>query len=252
MYYIRKGESQQNQKIMKEIDKEHIKHPTKGVIGMKDYLEQNSLIVGERRVRRLMHLMNIHAIYPTRSLSKSGLCEYKQPYLLRNLNIDHANQVWSIDITYIPMRKGFMYLVAIIDVYSRYIVGFGLYNTLDRENSIEVLTQAIREHGRPEIINSDQGCQYTSKDWLDICKKNKIKVSMDGRARCLDNIWIERFWRTIKREYIYLNPEDKATDLRKGLKQYIHYYNTARRHQGLGNHAVPITIYQTEKNDASC
>lgn len=251
LYYVPKEESAENQKIMEAIDREHIEHPTKGVIGMKDWLASLHYHVGERKVRRLMRLMNIHAVYPKKSLSNLGMPEYKYTYLLRNLKIEHPNQVWSIDITYIPMRKGFMYLVAIIDVYSRYIVGWGLYNTLDRENSIEVLTQSIREHCCPEIINSDQGCQYTSKDWIEICEKNGIKVSMDGRARCLDNIWIERFWRTIKREYIYLNPEDKVTDLCNGIKQYIQYYNTKRPHQGLDNHLIPINLYQKKTNEAA-
>lgn len=251
VYYKAKPENVENQEIMKEIDKEHLEHPTKGVVGMVDWLHQKSFQVGEHRVRRLMRLMNIHAIFPIKSLSHLGLIEYKQPYLLRNLEINHPNQVWSVDITYVPMNKGFMYLVAIIDVYSRFVVGKGLYNTLDRENSIEVLEDAIAHYGRPEIINSDQGCQYTSKDWIATCQKHHIKISMDGRARCLDNIWIERFWRTIKREYIYLNPESDVLQLHKGIDQYIQYYNTKRPHQGLDNHAIPINIYKNKKEDAA-
>lgn len=251
LYYKAKPENIENQEIMKEIDKEHLEHPTKGVVGMVDWLHQKSFQVGEHRVRRLMRLMNIHAIFPIKSLSHLGLIEYKQPYLLRNLEINHPNQVWSVDITYVPMNKGFMYLVAIIDVYSRFIVGKGLYNTLDRENSIEVLEEAIAHYGSPEIINSDQGCQYTSKDWIVTCQKHHIKISMDGRARCLDNIWIERFWRTIKREYIYLNPESDVLQLHKGIDQYIQYYNTKRPHQGFDNHAIPINFYKNKKKDAA-
>ena len=248
VYYVPKGESEENQKIMQAIDKEHLEHPTKGVLGLKDWLMSNYFSVGERRVRRLMRLMNIHAIYPVKSLSHLGMIEYKRPYLLRNIDITHPNQVWSIDITYIPMSKGFMYLVAIIDVYSRFIVGWGLYNSLDKENSIEVLEQAIVRHGCPEIINSDQGCQYTSRDWIEICTSNKIKISMDGKSRCLDNIWIERFWRTIKREYIYLHPENDVTCLFEGIKNYMSYYNTQRPHQSLGNHTIPIKVYKTRKD----
>src|SRR5574344_1019839 len=149
------------------------------------------------------------------------------------------------------MKKGFMYLVGIIDVYSRFIVGWGLYNSLDKENSIEVLERAIGRYGCPEIINSDQGCQYTSKDWIETCTRYNIKISMDGKSRCLDNIWIERFWRTIKREYVYLHPEDDVSCLSEGIKKYMHYYNTLRPHQSLNNHTTPIKIYKTVKNEAA-
>lgn len=135
-----------------------------------------------------------------------------------------------------------MYMYAIIDIYSRYIVGWGLYNSLDASNAIEVLDSAVKEHGAPEIINSDQGCQYTSKEWHETCDGYGIKISMDGKARCLDNIWIERFWRTIKREYIYLNPEDNVIDLRKGISRYIDYYNNRRYHHGI-EHQIPAARY---------
>jgi putative transposase len=170
------------------------------------------------------------------------------PYLLRRLAITRPNQVWSIDIIYIPMLHGFMYLTAIIDVYSRCIMAWGLHKTivstnrpLDRENSIEVLRQAVEAHGAPEIINSDQGSQYKSSLWLSTCEGFGIKVSMDGRGRCKDNIWIERFWRTIKTEHIYIrstfgrlhtckNPEDNVPLLRQGIRDYIEYYNNRRSH----------------------
>ena len=156
-----------------------------------------------------MALMDIRAIYPQKSLSKGGWIKYRMPYLLRKQDITHPNHVWSTDISYVAMEHGFMYLYAVIDVYSRCIVGWGLYNTLDASNAIEVLERAIIAHGAPEIINSDQGCQYTGKEWLEACASNEIKVSMDGRARCLDNILIERFWRTIKREYTMRWPHRK-------------------------------------------
>jgi len=227
---------------MKEIDKEHVEHPTKGVIGMRDHLLLQGFHIGIKKVRRLMRKMAIHAVYPKPSLSKLGNISYKQPYLLRDLQIVRKNQVWSTDITYIPMRRGFMYLYAIIDVYSRYIVAWGLYNTLEAENAIEVLNRAIEQYGAPEIINSDQGSQYTCAAWIDACRLHNIAVSMDGRARCLDNVWIERFWRTIKQEYIYLNPMDNGTELRDGIRGYIEYYNNKRSHQGI-DHQLPITLY---------
>lgn len=242
-YYESKGESEESVAIMKEIDREHTEHPTTGVVGMVDHLVLLGFIVGPKRVRRLMRKMCITAIYPRKSLSKLGLPQYRQPYLLRGLDIGRPNHVWSIDITYIPMRKGFMYLTAIIDVYSRCIMAWGLHNSLDAENSIEVLRRAIEAHGKPDIINSDQGSQYTSRQWISACGEYGIKVSMDGRGRCKDNIWIERFWRTIKTEYIYLNPEDDVVVLRGGIKDYIEYYNNRRAHQGIG-HQTPIRKYE--------
>lgn len=242
-YYEPKGETVDNLEIMKEIDKEHTEHPTKGVEGMVDHLILLGFIVGPKRIRRLMRKMSINAIYPKKNLSKQGKPQYRMPYLLRGLNITRSNQVWSIDITYIPMQCGFMYLTAIIDVYSRSIMAWGLHNTLDKENSIEVLRQAVETHGAPEIINSDQGCQYTSSLWLSSCKEYDIKVSMDGRGRCKDNIWIERFWHTIKTEYIYINPEDEVPRLRRGIKDYIEYYNNRRSHQGI-DHQIPMQRYR--------
>ena len=215
-------------------------HPTTGVIGMRDYLMTLGVLVGVKRVRRLMRLMGLMAIYPLKSLSKLGMAKYKKLYLLRNLTIDHANQVWSIDISYIPMAHGFMYLTAIIDVYSRAIMAWGLHNSLDAENSIEVLQLAIESHGKPEIINSDQGSQYTCPTWEKACEG--IRMSMDGRRRCLDNVWIERFWRTIKREYVYINPTDNVKEQREGIKNDLEYYNTKRPHQGI-EHQIPMTKY---------
>jgi putative transposase len=231
---------------MKEIDKENVEHPTKGVVGMVDYLLSIGFLVGPKRVRRLMKLMNIIAYIPKKSLSTPGPVKYRMPYLLKNLKIDHSNHVWSIDITYIPMEHGFMYLVAIIDVFSRCIMAWGLYNSLDAANSIEVLRRAIELHGLPEIINSDQGCQYTSEAWINTCSELGITVSMDGKGRCRDNIWIERFWRTIKYEYIYLNPADDVNSLRIGIKTYIEYYNGSRAHQGI-DHQVPLIYYNEHR-----
>lgn len=220
--------------MMDKIDNEHLERPSKGVIGMTDFLREDGYQVGERRVRRLMRLMGVHAVYPHRTLSKLGEPIYIKPYLLRGLAIGHPNQVWSIDITYIPMKRGFMYLTAIIDVYSRFIVGWNLHNSLDTSNCIEVLEGAISRYGAPEIINSDQGCQFTSKIWTESCAKaTAMKVSMDGRGRYKDNIWIERFWRTIKYDYIYITPEENGLDLYHGIKKFIDEYNNKKRHQGI-------------------
>jgi putative transposase len=197
-------------------------------------LNSENIKIGLGRLRRLMRRMAIHPFYPAPNLSKLGKAKYVQPYLIRDLAIDHPNQVWSTDITYISMSKGFMYLYAIIDVYSRKIVGWGLYNTLEASNAIDVLQRAIASHGTPEIINSDQGSQYTCPLWIDTIKSLSIKVSMDGRGRCRDNAWIERFWRTLKTEYVYLNPHDTAEALRFGISGYIDYYNNRRYHSSIG------------------
>jgi putative transposase len=162
--------------------------------------------------------MNIRAKYPQKHLSDPGARKYIQPYLLRGLDINRVNQVWSIDISYIPMKQGFTYLCAIIDVRSRFIVGWNLSNTLDKSVCIDLVEESIRKHGSPEILNSDQGSQFTSAGWIELLKKNKIQISMDGKGRAKDNIWIERFWRTIKQEYVYLNPCNDGLELYKGIR----------------------------------
>lgn len=232
-YHKPMGESNFNETVMKKIDKIHTENPARGVVGTVLDLVALGFIVGPKRIRRLMRKMRIYAVSPRRSLTHGGNAKYIRPYLLRNLDINRPMQVWSIDITYIPMQKGFMYLTAIIDVYSRALVAWGLHNTLDAANSVEVLDEAVRNYGAPEIINSDQGCQYTSKDWDEACRKHTITISMDGRGRAKDNIWIERFWRTLKMEYVYLNPAESVQELRSGIAAYIDYYNHRRHHQGI-------------------
>lgn len=204
LYYIPKKEGEMNMKLMEEIDRHFLDHPTTGVVKMTSHLRMQGYCVNEKRVRRLMRKMNLYAIYPQPGLSKGGAAKYVHPYLLRNLDINRPNQVWSTDISYIPMRHGFMYLYAIIDVYSRYIVGWRLSNTLSASNCHDLLQECIGRHGAPEILNSDQGSQYTTRNWEELLALNGIRISMDGRGRCKENIWIERFWRSIKQEYIYI------------------------------------------------
>ena len=243
LYYTPVGESEENIEIMRKMDEEYIKHPTKGVESMIDFLFTLGILVGPKRVRRLLRKMNIMAIYPKRNLSKLGQAKYVHSYKLRKLEFTHSNQVWSIDITYLPMEHGFLYLTAIIDVYSRYIVGWGLSNSLDGGHSLKVLQEAIANFGKPDIINSDQGSQFTCKAWIEYLKDQEITISMDGRGRCLDNRWIERFWRTIKQEYVYLNPEDNGTVLFKGIKKYMDYYNNERTHRSL-DRLTPFAWYE--------
>jgi len=247
VYYKPKGESIENLNIMRIMDAHYMEHPAEGVLRVQDHLLTLSLIVNVKRVRRLLRLMGIMALFPKRNLSKLGLLKYIRPYLLRKLQIDHSNQVWEIDITYIPMAKGFMYLTAIIDVYSRFVVAWDVYNTLEAENCLNVLKMAITKYGKPEIVNSDQGSQFTCPLWVDYLEsaenpENKIQISMDGRGRAKDNIFIERFWRTVKYDYVYLRPAENGTELYIGLKAFIERYNN-KRHQGLGR-KIPANLYQ--------
>lgn len=235
LYHVKKGENQENIDIMNVMDKEYHEHPNYGSRSYVNILRDIGFQVGRVRVRRLMNIMNIEAIYPNKSLSNLGRAKYVMPYLLRHKRIERSNQVWSIDITYIRMRKGFMYQIAIIDVFSRFIVGWKLSNSLDRSNVLDVIKQAVAKYGTPDIINSDQGAQFTYHEWIETVKSLGIEISMDGRGRCLDNPWIERFWRSLKREYIYICPVDNVEDLRKGVEEYIQYYNNERPHQGINN-----------------
>jgi putative transposase len=246
VYYQASDESQENLQIMRHMDEEFLEHPTHGVLQMQDFLFSLGLVVNVKRVRRLLRKMGIMAIYPRRNLSKLGHAKYIRPYLLKGLKINKPNQVWAIDITYIPLEKGFMYLTAIIDVYSRYIVGWDVFNNLDAENSLSVLKDAISRNGMPEIINSDQGSQFTCSLWTDYIEntlKGQIKISMDGKGRAIDNIFIERFWRTVKRDYVYLYVPTNGKELYQGLKDFIGYYNTKKTHQGI-ERSIPALIYK--------
>lgn len=241
-YYAPTGESQENIEIMNLLDKHILEIPTAGVLTMQSMLQEKGISASYERVRRLMRLANIYPIYPRKHLSMLGKKKYVYPYLIRNLKINRPNQVWEIDITYIPMRTGFMYLTAIIDVYSRMIVAWGLSNTLSKESVLEVVRQAIKDYGKPEILNSDQGSQFTCSEYVNFLKEQGIRISMDGKGRALDNIFIERFWRTIKYQHIYINPAEDGISLFKGIGSWIEYYNQFRVHQGIGR-VKPIEKY---------
>ena len=243
VYYKPVGESQENLQLMRLMDEHFLEHPTEGVLQMQDYLFLLGFLVNHKRVRRLLRMMGIMAIHPKRNLSKLGNAKYIRPYLLRNLKIEHPNHVWAIDITYIPMTHGFMYLTAIIDVYSRFVVGWDIFNSLDAENSLEVLKRAIDRCGKPEIINSDQGSQFTCALWTEYVDKAEIKISMDGKGRAIDNIFIERLWRTVKQDYVYLHPAENGLELYSGLQNFFIYYNTRKSHQGIGR-ITPEKLYR--------
>jgi len=235
LYYKPKGESLLNLKLMKAIDKQFLEHPYYGVERMTDYLNQDlGYGVNIKRVRRLYKLMNLQTIYAKPKTTKRNPEHIIYPYLLRGLDIKRPNQVWQTDITYIPMFRGFMYMAAIIDVYSRKILNWSISNSMTSEWCRELLKDTIDRYGPAEIHNSDQGSQYTSQDYINVLKDNKIKISMDGKGRALDNIYIERFWRSIKWEKIYLNPPNGGLELFQMVKDYIEFYNEKRRHSEIG------------------
>jgi len=236
-----RAETTENEAIVRKLDERYLEKPTHGVLRMQDYLHQLGHHVNEKRVRRLMRKMGLRTIYPKPNLSRLGQPKYIHSYLLRNLTISRPNQVWAIDITYVPMQKGFMYLTAIIDLYSRFVVGWGISNTLDAESSHRVLRRAIQDHGKPQIVNSDQGAQFTCKEWIEYLKKQDISISMDGKGRALDNVFIERLWRSVKYDHIYINPACNGGELHAGLEQYFRDYNNSA-HQGIGRQQ-PATMY---------
>lgn len=232
LYYQPIPEKPENVKMMHLMDRHLLQHPTEGVLSMVDMLTGLGYPVGPKRIRRLFRLMGHQTIYRRKNLTKNALKEFIKPYLLRGLKITHANQVWCTDITYIPMAKGFMYMTAFIDVYSRKIVGWGISNSMSKQWCLDVLNDAIARHGKPEIINSDQGSQYTSYAWTNYLEKENIRISMDGKGRATDNAWIERFWKSLKYNYIYLNPCDNGLELFEGVQNHIAYYNQ-KRHQSI-------------------
>jgi putative transposase len=244
VYYKPMGESQENLQIMRLMDEEFHKYPTHGVIQMQDFLFALLFRVNHKRIRRLLRKMGIMALYPKRNLSKLGHAKYIRPYLLRGLEINRPNQVWEIDITYVPMARGFIFLTAIIDVYSRFVVAWDIFNSLEAQNSLNVLKMAIERFGKPEIVNSDQGCQFTCELWTQYVEKEaEITISMDGRGRATDNIFIERLWRTVKQDYVYICPANDGLELYQGLDKFFEYYNNVKTHQGIERN-IPVSLYK--------
>lgn len=211
-------------------------------------LRANGMLVNRKRVQRLMAWSGIRAIYSGPNTSKPNKQHTVYPYLLRNLSITRANQAWMVDITYLRMPTGFMYLVALIDVYSRYVVGWSLSNTLDTEFCMDALKSGLA-CAQPEIINSDQGSQFTSEDWVNYLREWDIKISMTGKGRCTDNIYIERFWRSFKSEEFYLNEYASVKELREAIRAYIKFYNQERWHQAL-DYKSPASVYFEQERKA--
>lgn len=231
------------ERLKKRIDYWHTQMPYAGVRKLRKLLgEKDGLTAGRKLIKRLMREMGIYAIYPKPNLSKPGKYDKRFPYLLRNKSILFPNQVWAVDITYIPMRHGHMYLTAIIDWYSRFIVGWALSDTLDTAPVITAIKEAMARYGIPCIINSDQGSQFSSEAYSRLLAANGIRQSMDGKARWVDNVIIERWFRSLKTEYVYINDYNSPRELRAGVEGYTQDYNTLRPHQGL-DQETPAAIY---------
>jgi len=241
LYYQEKPASIDDVELLNRIRDQWRRYPFYGYRKIAQALKLEGLIVNHKRVQRLMRKANIRAIAPGPNTSKRNKQHIAYPYLLRDVDITYTNQVWMVDITYLRLYGGFVYLTALVDVYSRYVVGWAISNTLDTLACLDALKMALAQ-ATPNIINSDQGCQFTSEAWIESLKERHIKVSMTGKGRCLDNIYIERFWRSFKYEEFYLNDYQTARELKQATKAYIKFYNDQRLHQSL-DYKTPAEVY---------
>ena len=240
-YYAPKGDDHYNQQMMDLIDEQFTKTPFYGVPRMTAWLRRQGHEVNPKRIRRLMRRMGLEAIYPKKKLSKGHPAHKKYPYLLRDVYIDRPDQAWCADITYIRLQQGFVYLVAVMDWHSRYVLAWDISITLADDFCVQTLERALMI-SRPETFNTDQGVQFTSADFTNVLEREGIRISMDGRGRVYDNIFVERLWRTVKYEEVYLHQYLTVADARRGLKRYFHFYNTERIHESLG-YKTPHEIY---------
>jgi putative transposase len=240
-YYRSERNDSYNEYLMRLIDEQYTRTPFFGVPKMTAWLCRQGHWVNEKRIRRLMRLMGLYAVYPKPHLSKSYPEHRKYPYLLKGVTIDHADQVWCSDITYIRLLHGFVYLVVIMDWFSRYIVSWELSITLEKEFCIDALRKALKI-SKPEVFNSDQGPQYTSEDFIDVLRGEDIRISMDGRGRLYDNIFVERLWRTIKYEEVYLHDYWSVSEAKERLTFYFDFYNNQRPHESL-EYRTPQEVY---------
>lgn len=245
-YYYQPGsETAENLALMALIDREYMARPYLGSRRLRSWLRRQRHRVNRKRVQRLMGLMGLEAVYPKPRLSKPAPGHRVYPYLLRGVTVDRSNQVWSTDITYIPMPTGFMYLTAVMDWHSRYVLSWRLSNTLEIDFCLEALDEAFGR-GRPDIFNTDQGSQYTADAFVERVTASGAKMSMDGRGRWLDNVFVERLWRSVKYEEVYIWRHDTVSALHAGLTRYFRYYNDERHHQSL-NDRTPAEVYRQKR-----
>jgi putative transposase len=243
-YYVPGEETAENLDIMRRLDRLYVKWPFLGSRRLVEFLRRQKIEVNRKRVQRLMRLMGLEALCPKQHLSTRGTDHCVYPYLLRGLAIVRPNQVWSADITYIPMRRGFLYLVAILDWYSRYVLAWKLSNSLETAFCREALAEALGG-GTPDFFNTDQGVQFTSDEFTQVLRDAGVKVSMDGKGRVFDNIFTERLWRSVKYEEVYLNAYNDGWGAEEGLGRYFAFYNTLRPHQAL-DYQTPAEVHRAK------
>jgi len=241
LYYEPVGESSENLRLMRLLDEQYTRAPFYGSRRMTEWLVTQGHAVNRKRVSRLMALMGIEAVYPRPKLSQPGEGHRIYPYLLRGTTVERVNQVWSTDITYIRMAQGFVYLVAVMDWFSRFVLSWSLSLTMEVDFCVEALQRALRR-AKPDIFNSDQGSQFTSEKFSRVLEARNIAISMDGRGRCMDNIFVERLWRSLKYEEVYLKDYASVTEARAGIQRYFRFYNQERLHQSL-DYRTPAAIY---------
>jgi putative transposase len=241
-YYAPQGESPENLALMRRIDELFLKYPFYGSRQMARQLRREGIVAGRHRVRRLMRLMGLEAIYQAPKTSTPHLEHRIYPYLLRGLSVDRRDHVWCADITYIPVRRGFLYLIAIMDWATRHVLAWRLSNTMDAGFCVEALREAMARYGKPEIFNTDQGSQFTSLEFTGVLKDAGITISMDGRGRCLDNIFIERLWRSLKYEAVYLHEMTDGFTAQRVIDEWVRFYNTGRPHSALDG-KTPAEVY---------
>jgi len=242
-YFKASGETETNLTLMRLIDAQFLETPWYGARQMARHLRREGWCVGRKRIRRLMRLMGLQAIYQAPRTSDPHPEHKVYPYLLRGLSIEKPNHVWCADITYIPMRRGFLYLVAIMDWASRKVLAWRLSNTMDADFCVKALEDALARYGKPEIFNTDQGSQFTGFEFTTVLKDAPIKISMDGKGRWVDNVFIERLWRSLKYECVYLHAFETGSETRAGIGNWMSYYNTRRPHSSLGRHGTPDEAY---------
>lgn len=249
-YYQSNGETALNLELMRLMDEHYLEHPEKGAGQMHKWLRKNKgYQVSKNRIERLYYrVMGLRSLQPGPHTSKRCKDHKVYPYLLRNLKANRPNHLWATDITYIPMAKGFLYLTAIIDVYSRYAVHWSVSNTMDAEWCAQVFNEATEMYGCPEIINTDQGSQYTSDVFTEAVLSKGVKLSMDGKGRAIDNAFIERLWRSVKYEKVYLNPPKDGIHLNKIMNEYFNYYNMERAHSGIEGHYPQEMYFSVKEN----
>jgi putative transposase len=245
-YRTASSETKENLELMRIIDEEYTRHPFLGSRGMRKYLRREGYRVNRKRVQRLMRLMGLASIAPQKRTSVPAPGHKVYPYLLRRMEIDRPNKVWCSDITYIRLKRGFVFLTVVMDWHSRYVLSWEVSVTMDDRFCVSALERALRRHSKPDIFNTDQGAQYTGSAFTGVLKDHKIKISMDGKRRVTDNIMVERLWRTVKYEDVYTKDYETVEELIAGLRKYFDYYNNARSHQSLGDMTPAETYWGDE------